>query len=267
MKVTMVPGKEIVTDPDNPRTDITPESLSELTESIKGHSIKVPLIGYATSAGVMIVDGNRRFGAGSLAGLLEFPVIVHPNKPSEAELLATQLTINGHRAALNPADEYFAFSRLLQLNGYSPSELAAELAISASEVTRVLALGKLSPAELQLVRDGRIVKSAAYALSRMEPEKRAAMAQKAANGQVTRDQLDRESRRPQKSKGARLRRISFAVPGGMVSLQSDAGLDLQRAIETLESLVRECRKYRTQGLDITTAVRISKDQSRANPVA
>jgi ParB family chromosome partitioning protein len=267
MNVSLLPIEKLVVDPNNPRKDITKESVSDLAASIKAHSVKVPLIAYMSGEGVLIADGHRRLEAARLAGLREVPVIVLPSKPSEADILSAQLTINGHREALNPLDEFQAFSRLMQLKGCSPSELAATLAISGPEVTRVLSLGKLSRDEQQLVREGRISKSAAYALSRIDAEQRAALLPKVVSGQITRDQLDREARRAKKGDNVKQRRVSFAMPGGMVSLQAEDGLSLQRVIETLEGLLRDCRKYKSQGLDVSTAVRVAKDQSRASPAA
>ena len=136
----------------------------------------------------MLGDGHRRLAVAREAGIPEIPVIFFPQKPTEAELLATQLTVNGHREALNPMDEFEAFSRLAKLKNWFFSELADGLAVTNSEITRVMARGNLSPVEQQLLREGKISKSAAYALSRMTGEQRAAMVLKAASGEVTRDQ-------------------------------------------------------------------------------
>lgn len=267
MNVKMIPLEKLFPDPNNPRTDTSSENLDDIVASIKTHSVKVPLIGYESPAGVPVVDGHLRLLAARLAGLREVPVIVLPEKPNEAEVLCTQLTINGHRAALNPVDEYRSFVRLMKLKGCSPSELASTLAIKLPEVTRVLSLSKLSPEELQLVQDGAISKSAAYSLSRMAAEERSAIIPKVVSGQVTRDQLNQKARKTKTTDAAKMRRVSFAVPGGMVSLQSRSGLTLQSVIEILEGLIRSCRKYKSQGLDITTAVRVAKDQTENGSAA
>jgi ParB family chromosome partitioning protein len=267
MNVSLVPIGKMITDPNNPRSDITPEKLTELVASIKANGIKVPLIGYLVAGEVMVCDGHRRLASARLADVLEVPAIVHAVKPGEAEILRDQLTINGHRAALNPMDEYNAFTKLQRLKGWSPSELAAGLAISASEVTRVLALGKLSPAEAQLVREGKVSKSSAYALSRIEPERRATMLPKVMSGEVTRDQLNRQAKRPKKADGPKVRRVSFGVPGGSVTVQCEEGMNTKSCIELLEGLARECRKFLSQNLDIKTAARVTLDKCRAQPAA
>lgn len=267
MNVKMISLEKLVNDPNNPRTEIRDENLDDMIVSVTTHGIKVPLIAYEQLPNFALVEGHRRLQAARLAGLQEVPVIVWKEKPSEAEVLCAQLTINGHREALNPVDEYLSFVRLMKLKGCSPSELAATLAIKMPEVTRVLSLGKLSSEELQLVRNGSISKSAAYSLSRMPTEERSAVIPKVVSGEVTRDQLNQKAKRTKTSDAAKMRRVSFSVPEGMVSLHSTSGLTLQSVIETLEDLIRSCRKYKSQGLDINTAVRVARDQIESSSLA
>ena len=164
LNVSLIAIEKLIADPNNPPRDAAGQAKSELCASLRSHGVKVPLIGYNVPGGIMLGNGHRRLEAAREAGIPELPVIVFPQKPGEAELLATQLTINGHRQALNPVDEFEAFTRLSRLKDWSPSELARGLAISNAEVTRVMAIGKLSAEERQLVREGKISKSSAYAL-------------------------------------------------------------------------------------------------------
>ena len=262
MKAELVPVERIIAAPHNPRTDFTPQKMAELAASIKLHGIRVPLIGYTVANGIMLGDGHCRLRAAMSLGLEEVPVVIFPQKPEEADLLAIQLTINGHRQGLNPVDEYEAFVRLAKLKSWSATELATCLAVSNAEVTRVLAIGKLSAAERQLVREGKISKSAAYALSRMTPEQRATLTRKAAAGEITRDELNTQARKKGKAEEVKTQRVSCPLAGGTISVQSATGLNLPSLIDLLEELIRECRKARSQGLDISTAVRVLRDRSR-----
>lgn len=257
--------ERLIRDLNNPRSSAPAEGIQELAASLKVHGVKVPLICYSVPEGVMIGDGHRRHDAAILLGLKELPVLIFPEKPSEGTLLATQLAINGHREALNPMDEFDAFSRLAKLNSWTPSELAKGLGTDNAEVTRVLSRAKLSAPEQQLLREGKISKSAAYALTRMSPDQRKSMAQKAAAGEVTRDQLNEQARRKRKGEDVKTRRIVCPMEGGTVSVQSETGLNLAGVIELLEELIREFRKGRTQNLDVTTAVRVLRDRRRPQP--
>lgn len=262
MTIELVPIAKLQCDPNNPRTEFSEQSMQQMAASIATHGVKVPLIGYVVSGGIMLGDGHCRLEAAKHIGLAELPVIVLTEKPTEAELLATQLTINGHRNELNPIDEYEAFARLSSLNGWSPSELAAALAVSNTEVSRVMAIGKLTDEERQLVREGKISKSAAYALARVGSEQRAALARKAAAGEITRDELNRHAKKKPKTNGSVTKKVSCQLPHATVSVQAKNGLNLPSLIDLLEDLLKECRKAKNQGLDIKTAVSILRDRSR-----
>lgn len=264
MVITLVPIANLRRDPKNIRNDAAADRQSELIASLRIHGIKVPLIGYVVADGVMVCDGHRRLDVSPEVGITELPVVILSQKPSETELVLLQLTINGQREELNPVDEFEAFSRLIQLEGWSATELAQHLAKSNADVTRVMAIGKLSLEERQLVREGKISKSAAYALSRMSPDQRSAMARQAAAGEATRDQLNSQVRRRKAGDDVKVkaRRVICEVASGTISVQSKAGLTFTSFIELLEGLLRECRKLRTKGLDLSTAALVLKDQCR-----
>jgi ParB family chromosome partitioning protein len=262
MKIEMVPVARLLADPNNPRSQISADDKADLALSVRTHGIKVPLIGFQVPEGIMLGDGHRRREVAKELGIAEVPVIVFPSKPDEGDLLAAQLTINGVRHGLNPVDEYEAFNRLARLKKWNASELAKGLAVSNAEVTRVLAIGKLSVEERELVRQGKIAKSAAYALARMSPEQRATSVRKAASGELTRDDLNAQARKKPPVEAKKSPRLQCLLPGGTVSLQASQGLSVGSVIDLLEELLKECRKARSQGWDTTTLARVLRDRTR-----
>lgn len=261
MRVEMIPVDAIRPDPQNPRTSADEQADAELTASIRLHGVKVPLICFRTAEGIVIEDGHRRWRCGKEAGKEAVPGIVYPKRPDEAELLLAQLTINAHRQNLNPIDEYEGFQRLATLQGWTPSQIAAGLAISNVEVTRVLSLGKLTAEERELIRAGKVSKSSGYALARIGQNERAGLAQKVAAGDLTRDRLDALARRKSTTERITNRRVCCAVPEGTVTVQTARGLNLGALIELLEGLAGRCRKLRSQKLDLSTALRVLRDQA------
>lgn len=262
LRVETLPIDEPLPDPKNPRSSIDEQADAELMASIALHGVKVPLICYRSTEGITIGDGHRRWRCSKAVGKDVVPAIVFPKRPEEAELLATQLTINAHRRNLNPTEEYDAFSRLAKLQGWTPSQLAEGLAISNAEVTRILSLGKLSTEERQLIREGRVSKSSGYALARMGQQARAGLVQKVAAGELTRDQLDAMARRNTKVEKRGSHRVCCAVPGGTVVVNCESPLSFSSLIDLLNGLVRNCRKLRSQKLDISTGLRVLHDQVR-----
>jgi ParB family transcriptional regulator, chromosome partitioning protein len=260
LRIEMLLVAELLPDPQNPRTDVDEKADGELTASIALHGVKVPLMCFRTPEGIMIGDGHRRWRCSKPAGRDTVPGYVFPKRPEEDELLAVQLTINAHRQNLNPAEEHDAFERLAKLRGWTPSQLAAGLAISNAEVTRVLSLGKLSPEERELVRAGKVPKSSGYALARISPVQRAGLAQKVAAGEITRDEIESMARRRTRGEKVAKQRICCALPQGTVTVNCDKGLTLSSLIDLFDGLARKCRKFRSQNLDISTAMRVLRDQ-------
>ena len=68
-----------------PRRFFSPESLGELTQSIKTHGILQPLVVRPCPNGrYQIVAGERRWRAARMAGLTEVPVVVRELSDAEA---------------------------------------------------------------------------------------------------------------------------------------------------------------------------------------
>jgi ParB/RepB/Spo0J family partition protein len=259
MQIETIEIECFVPDPNNPRQKPTQEELAELVASIKAHEIKVPLIAYRVPAGIMIWDGHLRWEAGKLAGKKTLPAIVFAKRPEEADALLSQIVINGQRTDFNPVDRYEAYSKLAALKGWSAAELAAAICVAPAKVSSIMALGKLTAEERELVRQRKIPESSAYTLARIPPEKRTPLMAQAASGQLTRDQLNSCARQKKESTG-RAQRISCVLPGGSVVVQAAEALNFTSLIELLEELLRNCRKARSEGIDISTAVRVWRDR-------
>lgn len=58
----------------------------------------------------------------------------------------------------------------------------------------------------------------------------------------------------------------FKQPGRIAIPHSELLAALHSYQEDLEGLIRTCRKYKSQGFDISTAVRVAHDQNRASSV-
>jgi len=74
--------------PLQPRGNITPESVSDLVESIRQHGILEPLVIAKTPAGYQIIAGERRWRASKMAGLTEIPCLIKDVSPQKMLELA-----------------------------------------------------------------------------------------------------------------------------------------------------------------------------------
>ena len=102
-----------------PRTDMRPESLQELADSIKAQGIVQPIVvrplagtGDGAAQRYEIIAGERRWRAAQLAGLAEIPAVVR-HVPDEAAI-AMALIENIQRENLNPLEEARALLGLSQ---------------------------------------------------------------------------------------------------------------------------------------------------------
>jgi len=149
--------KIAVKDGHNPRTAIDADALQQLAESIRTVGVLQPIVVYAvdgangTSGGFVLVAGERRYRAASIAGLTEIPAVIRTGVNGDA--LNVAITENLHREQLTPLEEARAFQRACD-TGMTPADLAAAISVSEQLVKDRLALLKL-PDPVQAKIDAR----------------------------------------------------------------------------------------------------------------
>ena len=134
--------------PLQPRGLISPESLRELSNSIKEHGIIEPLVVAKTPAGYQIIAGERRWRASRLAGLTTVPVVIR--ETTTKGMLEMAIVENVQREDLNPIERAQAFQRLIEEFGLPLMEIAKRIAKSESYVSNTMRLLALPDA----IKDG-----------------------------------------------------------------------------------------------------------------
>lgn len=139
-----------------PRTDMRPESLQELADSIKAQGIVQPIVvrplagtGEGAAQRYEIIAGERRWRAAQLAGLAEIPAVVR-HVPDEAAI-AMALIENIQRENLNPLEEARALERLIAEFGVTHQQAADAVGRSRAAVSNLLRLLELAPEVSELV--------------------------------------------------------------------------------------------------------------------
>ena len=140
----------IQANPLQPRGLISPESLTDLVNSIKEHGVIEPLVVAKTPAGYQMIAGERRWRAATLAGLSTVPVIVR--ETAARGMLEMALVENVQREDLNPIERAQAFQRLIEEFGLPVSEIAKRVGKSESYVSNTMRLMALPDA----IKDGLI---------------------------------------------------------------------------------------------------------------
>lgn len=124
--------------PLQPRGLITPDSLTELVDSIREHGVLEPLVLAKTPAGYQIIAGERRWRASKIAGLVKVPVIIKETSPQG--MLEMAIIENVQRIDLNALERAQAFKRLIDEFGLSTGEIAVKVGKSAPYVSNTLRL-------------------------------------------------------------------------------------------------------------------------------
>lgn len=152
--------------PLQPRGLITPESLSELAESIRAHGVLEPLVVAQTPAGYQIIAGERRWRASKLVGLAKVPVIIRQTNPQG--MLEMAIVENVQRIDLNPLERAQAYRRLMEEFALTNAEISQRVGKSPSYISNTIRLLTLPDALKDALMSGATTEGHARALSALE---------------------------------------------------------------------------------------------------
>lgn len=124
--------------PLQPRGLISPESLTDLVNSIREQGILEPIVVAKTPAGYQIVAGERRWRAARILGLGKVPVIVRETTPQG--MLEMSIVENVQREDLNPIERAQAYKRLIDEFNISVTEVAKRVGKSLPYISNSIRL-------------------------------------------------------------------------------------------------------------------------------
>ncbi len=158
-----------------PRKDMHPEALEELSASIKAQGLMQPVVVRPVAGNKYeIIAGERRWRASQLAQLETIPALIK-DVPDEAAI-AMALIENIQREDLNPMEEAEALHRLQQEFDLSQQEVADAVGKSRSTVTNLLRLMNLGHATRKLLENGDIEMGHARALLSLSEDEQSQVA-------------------------------------------------------------------------------------------
>jgi len=161
-----IPIEQLHPNPQQPRRFIDPESLAELTESVRQRGVLQPIIVKLADDGYLIMAGERRYRAAKAAGLSVIPAIVRDDDPNEIALIE-----NLQREDLTALEEAEGLGAMVARYGYTHQALAQLLHKSRPYVSNTLVLTRL-PAEVkaELHRYPSISREILMTIARQESE-------------------------------------------------------------------------------------------------
>jgi ParB family chromosome partitioning protein len=146
---------EIQRDPSQPRKVFDEDKIRELADSIGEYGVMSPLlVRERRDGGYLLIAGERRFRACTLAGLEKVPVILEVHDRAKADVLSMQLVENLQREDLNSVERAEAIAALRDAFGLSVRDIAKKLSISKSMVQRSLDVLQLPLDLLNALKQG-----------------------------------------------------------------------------------------------------------------
>jgi ParB family chromosome partitioning protein len=165
-----IPVEKLHRDANQPREDFDEPALARLAESIRTRGQLQPIrVRWDEGRGAyVIIAGERRWRAASMAGLAAVSAVVVEGEMPPAELLVVQLVENCLREDLKPVEQAKAYRALLDQNGWSIRQLASELALDHSAVAKTLKLLELPESVQGFVESGELPTWTAFEVAKAE---------------------------------------------------------------------------------------------------
>lgn len=158
----------ISANPHQPRKIFEEDGLHSLADSIRQYGLLNPLTVRRVSEGFELIAGERRLRAARMVGLLEVPCMVI--NADEEESSAIALVENLQRRDLDFFEEAWGYKRLIELHGLTQEEAAQRVGKTQSAVANKLRLLKLSPRNMQLIRENALTERHARCILRLAQE-------------------------------------------------------------------------------------------------
>lgn len=146
-RVVEVPIDLILANPDQPRKEFGEEELMELRDSIKEYGVIQPIIlKRCNGSSYILIAGERRLRAASMAGLEKIPAIVREADERDSAIIA--LVENVQRENLGYMEEAYAYHKLMEDYDLTQGELAERVGKKQSTISNKIRLLSL-PEDIQ----------------------------------------------------------------------------------------------------------------------
>lgn len=150
-----IPVDKISPNPDQPRAEIDPATIVQLSESIRRDGVLQPIVVHPAGAGYELVAGERRLRAAIMAGLTVIParVLTDLDNQKRAELALVE---NLQREDLNPLEEATGLHELQTRYGLSQEEVAQAVGKDRSTVANAIRILQLPTSVRTAIAAGRL---------------------------------------------------------------------------------------------------------------
>lgn len=152
---TEIPVDKISPNPNQPRAQIDPASIVELSESIRRDGVLQPILVQPRGAGYEMIAGERRLRAAVMAGMRTIPARVLSDIDDQKRAVLA-LVENLQREDLNPLEEATGLHELQTRFGLSQEEVAHAVGKDRSTVANAIRILQLPTTVRQAIASGRL---------------------------------------------------------------------------------------------------------------
>jgi len=147
-------------------------NLDLLENSIKSQGILTPLLVTKSGNNYIIIDGNRRYLAGTRAKIKEFPCIIKEgiNENEYVQITELGFSANELRQDLLPSEETEALKKVCEEGGLTLEQVADATGKTIDQLYKISVRKNLSPEIKDLMDKKEISKTAARRLSSLPQE-------------------------------------------------------------------------------------------------
>lgn len=165
-QVLSIELKDIYPNDTQPRKVFDEEKIKVLSESIKNYGVLQPIVVKPDNNGkYMIIAGERRYRASTLAKLKEVPVVIKdiPMK----DIMEIALIENLQREDLNSIEEALAYKSLIDHYKVTQEEISEAVGKSRPHITNTLRLLNLNDEIIKMIEFGKLTAGHGKALLRI----------------------------------------------------------------------------------------------------
>ena len=170
-RIEELPIEAIKPNPYQPRKHFDESALQELAQSIKTHGLLQPIVVVETEQGYLLVAGERRWRAHTIAGLETIKAIVADVTIDDVRMRELALIENIQRENLNAIELARSYAELIEVHRITHDELASIVHKSRSHITNTMRLLSLSPYAQKKIVEGKLSQGHAKILVGLEEDK------------------------------------------------------------------------------------------------
>jgi ParB/RepB/Spo0J family partition protein len=246
-------------DPNQPRKHFDDVALRALGESLKVRQ-NDPVQARPDGS---LINGERRWRAACLVGLEALDVIITDVALSDSQMAIVRLTSFFHSEDLTAYEKWSACKQLLELNpGWHAKDLAEQLHVDPSMVTRLLSPSRCIPAWQEALKEDKVGISDVYAASKLPDSEQAELLDLKLSG-ASRDAIERTGRRKRSvnSPVVKVNRVKCLLASGVQIVVSGTSVSLDEAIEALSEAIKEMKRARELGYTSKTFAAAMRDRA------